>query len=117
MTTSGVPSLRELNFQPFTADLWKSRTASLAKIPSVDLKNVMFLFVFESDGGNNLYIDNIGLGTLSGSETLTKNNLKIYPNPANTVLNIELNSNMTGKSDIQILDMTGRVILKNDALG
>jgi PKD repeat protein len=59
--------------------------------------NFRFKFEFESDGGNNIYLDNINLGaTVSIAEEVSQiGAFNVYPNPLenNSVVNFDLMSN------------------------
>lgn len=46
--------------------------------------------------------------TLESTIELVENNFNIYPNPASSYINIK--SEMTGKGDVEIYDMTGRLV-------
>ena len=43
------------------------------------------------------------------AETAEENILKLYPNPAATLLNVEFNSTTAGSITMYLLDMTGRL--------
>lgn len=68
--------------------------------------------------GNNIYrikqVDKNGGITYSHSVTIyynpVKYNVSVYPNPAKDVINIKLNSSMTGRYIITIVDLAGRKI-------
>jgi len=73
-----------------------------------------FKFWFESDGGNNLYIDDINIiGTPVGIEELSAESidLQIFPNPItdNSILAFELNE----RSDVEmdVMDVMGRTVI------
>ena len=55
--------------------------------------------------GNNL--------TLSNNDNSISNNLKIYPNPTNNLININANV-VDDKSEITIIDIKGRIIYRED---
>jgi hypothetical protein len=44
------------------------------------------------------------------SSILNSNSISVYPNPANQVLNVKFNNIKAGMADIQIMDITGRMI-------
>ena len=61
--------------------------------------------------GNALYLDEIEVGSASkiaNVQTIDINGLKVYPNPANDVLNITLENKDEAKA--VLLDMQGKVI-------
>ncbi len=76
-----------------TNDLeWKS--VSVSTITSAFwVDNFRLKFEFENKGGNNLYIDNVNLvdPAMVGINLLDKNSLRVYPNPAQDILNIITN--------------------------
>lgn len=47
------------------------------------------------------------ISTSTGINELDKNNIKVYPNPANNVLNFELN---TVSANVQLFDVTGKIV-------
>lgn len=76
-----------------------------------------FKFEFESDGGNNFYLDNINLyqGTPSDDIVLGLNELEIsntllYPNPTDGELNIEFHLSHAEQTQLSIVDITGKLL-------
>ena len=74
-----------------------------------------FKFEFESDGGNNFYLDDINLyqGGPSDDPVLGLNDLEIsnsllYPNPTDGEINVEFNLSNGGSTELTILDITGK---------
>ncbi|MFK7783959.1 MAG: S8 family serine peptidase [Crocinitomicaceae bacterium] len=77
-----------------------------------------FKFEFESDGGNNLYLDDINLyqgapsddpilvGLDDSNPAIAKTLL--YPNPTDDEINVEFNLNNGGSTDLTISDITGK---------
>ncbi len=47
---------------------------------------------------------------ISVNEVFSNVTMQVYPNPAQELLNVQLNTKMNGKLDIMLLDMTGKVI-------
>jgi len=65
-------------------------------------------------GGSNLAVDNIAvINGMTGINAQTKNTLPItlYPNPAADAITVSFNLNTNGKASIEVLDITGRVVL------
>jgi len=97
------------NFTP-TSTQWKQETVSLASF--VGATNARIKFVFTSDGGNNVYIDDINIeGPLSVNQDLASElNLSVYPNPA--IGGSSVYFNLTNKSDVTvaIYDLLGKEI-------
>lgn len=80
--------------------------------------NFQFMFEFESDGGNNLYIDDINIYKGSPSDELIANlsdlesltDLNIFPNPSSDKLNIDLLSGLNGDAMIEMTDLQGKAV-------
>ncbi len=98
------------DFAPTATTDWREETAYLP-FSFLTKTNVQFKFVFYSNGGNNIYIDDINITSPSvGVEenTLASLNLSLQPNPAdeNTRLNFSLAQSSSVK--VSVLDITGR---------
>ena len=83
-----------------------------------------FKFEFESDGGNNLYLDNINMyqgapseDIISGIGELDLSNAQLYPNPTDGELNIEFSLNNAQVAQLSILDLTGKEIESHSVSG
>ena len=108
-TTQPTPYL------PTTSTVWKTANISLSAYTTYP--NVLIKIVNVTDGGNNLYIDNINLGTNITSVTEVENqisNLLIYPNPTNGKFFIEYTLLKESNTIIVITDVLGRTILTTD---
>ncbi len=106
LSTAGVSSA---SFVP-NASQWVTQSVNLNGYSSQT--NLYFMFRFTSDGGNNIYIDDINIsGTTIGVDELENNlNFNIYPNPANenTVIDFSLISKQT--VDLKVMDVVGREV-------
>lgn len=103
-TTSG-------SFTP-NASQWRLETVSLnSSLQSAT--NVRIKFEFESDGGNDVYIDDINIvsPTSVSSPDLNISQFTVFPNPAqeNTTAMFTLTESM--QTDIQVIDLTGREVM------
>lgn len=75
-------------------------------------------FSFESDGGNNLFLDNINLYEGSPSDDLvigldenaSIHNLNVFPVPADNELNVTFGLNASETTVLTIMDITGKHI-------
>ena len=92
-------------YTPAAAD-WRVETVNIANFASAN--NVLFKFKATSDYGNNVYVDNINIGTAS-IEALTETSFNVYPNPASDLVNISFEGQNTDYS-ISLMDIQGRVI-------
>lgn len=105
------------NWTP-TAEDWK--TVHMTNITSSYLtNNFRFKFTYESNGGNNVYVDDINLysgepsdeivlGTTDQTSSIRAMN--VYPNPVNNELNITFSAVKNEKYSLQIIDVVGKVI-------
>ena len=98
-------------YTPTASTVWKIANISLATYTAYP--NVQIKIVNVTDGGNNLYIDNINIGTniTSISEVENQiNDVAIYPNPNNGVFYLEYNLISSEDVTLEITDVLGRVI-------
>lgn len=70
-------------------------------------------FTFESDGGNNLYIDDIniykaGPDQLSVDNTQEISNFKVFPNPASKEINVVFDAQAGEETMVNITNMLGK---------
>lgn len=106
-TTQTTPYL------PNASTVWKIANISLATYTTYP--NVQIKIVNVTDGGNNLYVDNINLGALitSINETeTTVNDVLIYPNPTSGSFSIEYQLTKNEDVTIEITDVLGREVYK-----
>ena len=96
---------------PDSNTVWKSASINLTTYAS--FQNVLLKIVNVTDGGNNLYIDNINLGdiTLGINEAIvTESKFRIFPNPNSGQFTIEYLGENNENSKIYITDLSGRVV-------
>jgi PKD repeat protein len=70
-----------------------------------------FKFEFESDGGNNVYIDDINInGSSVGLDEMTglDMDLRVVPNPAKGEAQVLFNMNRTDPISVELVDVLGR---------
>lgn len=80
--------------------------------------NFQFMFEFTSDGGNNLFIDDINIYKGAPSDDLIaeldefdqSNPAVVYPNPATNSVNLELMLNSPKLLDLHLVDIFGRIV-------
>lgn len=83
-----------------------------------------FKFAFESDGGNNFYLDNINVyqGAPSdeivvGINELEVSNLGLFPNPTEGEINLSFDLMNSSAVQLSIVDLTGKELKSFDLLG
>ncbi|MBK8848519.1 MAG: T9SS type A sorting domain-containing protein [Bacteroidetes bacterium] len=94
-------------FIPVSWD-WRKEVVSINQYAGKS--QVMFKFEAYSAGGNNLYLDNINLGALSGIgiNELQNQECVLNPNPANGFVN--LNCITLSNRTIELFDLHGRMV-------
>lgn len=105
LSTGGVQSAA---FTP-TSSQWALQTVNLSGYTTQT--NLFFMFRFTSNGGNNIYVDDINiLGTVGIDELSSSINFNVYPNPAedNTVVSFDLIEK--GNVTVDVIDVVGRKI-------
>tara|TARA_R110000737_G_scaffold61221_1_gene88278 strand:+ start:18945 stop:21116 length:2172 start_codon:yes stop_codon:yes gene_type:complete len=98
---------------PAQSDWVQVHVTNIGSIYFVD--KLQMKFSFESDNGNNLYIDEINLyqggpGTANIQELDNLENLVLFPNPAEDELNIQFSVNDNSDVYLVVQDITGKSI-------
>jgi hypothetical protein len=94
-------------YVPAAAADWATNTVSLAAYNNTS--DVIVRFEGTSDYGNNMYLDNINIGSLASVNELNADNFSIFPNPATEKVNIAFEA-QNGTYEISLVDLTGRVL-------
>lgn len=109
--TLATASATSGSFTP-NASQWRLETVSLNSTLQ-NASNIRIKFEFESDGGNDIYIDDINIVSPASvsSPDLMVTQFTVFPNPAqeNTQAVFTLTESMS--TDIQVLDITGREVM------
>lgn len=107
----------ESSFFPFTpssSDEWTEMYITNINTPYF-VSDFRYKFVFEANGGNNIYLDNINifpesmLGEVDLELPLVMN---VYPNPSNNMVNIELYAISNQNYEIQLFDPLGKSVAR-----
>jgi hypothetical protein len=80
--------------------------------------NFKYKFQFESDGGNNFYLDDINIypGSpsddliLGGDERAGLGHLTLFPNPVEDELNVRFDLNNAQQVEFLVQDIAGKVV-------
>lgn len=99
---------------PDTNTAWKIANVNLETYAAGS--NVLIKIVNVTDGGNNLYIDNISLGsniTSIEENTIAGYPVLVYPNPANTSFTLQYLLSKSDNVSYEITDVTGRKIVSS----
>lgn len=101
------------SFTPSGTSQWKDNTFTFNSTLAAKT-NVLIKFHFKSNGGNNIYIDDINIeGTVGVEETKIVNNLNVFPNPMNesAVLSFGLSQEVKNLS-VTLRDVLGKEVTK-----
>ncbi|MEO8067071.1 MAG: choice-of-anchor J domain-containing protein [Flavobacteriales bacterium] len=64
-----------------TAAQWRTESVDLASV--IGRGDVLFMFVTESNFGNNMYLDDVNVGAIVGVDELASAGFAVFPNPSN----------------------------------
>ncbi len=95
---------------PDSNTVWKQAKINLN--PYITYNNVQIKIVNVTDGGNNLYIDSLHIGSLTSTGIKEENNsvIDIFPNPATNTISLFSKFDLTG-ARTSIIDLLGEVVL------
>ncbi|PKR82194.1 hypothetical protein CW751_02360 [Brumimicrobium salinarum] len=107
------------NWAPDSKDDWV--TVHMTNVTSSFwIDNFRFKFEFESDGGNNIYLDDINIfagpkenDPLNIDEESFVRSFNVYPNPASDVANVSFNINDSKLVQIDLVNIMGQKISTN----
>lgn len=96
------------------AEDWMPVTSYLAGYNNA---NVLVKFVATNKNGNNLYIDNINIGSNSIPDGLINNSpskvdVSVYPNPSNGLANVRVNSVISQNAKLTVTNAMGQLVLQ-----
>lgn len=109
-STLTTAPLHTAPFTPNGAGEWKQASVS---IPAAWLTaSFRFKFVFASDGGNNLYLDDINLGVGAGVNDLYESlsSVTVFPNPAADKVSLQITLAEPRELEISLLNTLGQII-------
>ena len=116
LTANGILSSADPTTDAFvpTSDQWNF--IEITNILETFLvENFRVKFYFESDGGNNLYLDNINLTSVTGIEDLETAGVQmnVFPNPTNGDIDLSLTILRSSMANIYVTDVSGRKVLQH----
>lgn len=100
-----------------TAAQWRQDTASLT--PYIGQPEVRLMFVFTSNWGNNVFVDDINiLNTTGVQEATSEFAMNVYPNPASDAITVDF-GNQSGNQETQlhVFDVLGNEVHTATASG
>lgn len=112
---SAMATSAALNSSYFPVDLSEWVTVNLT-LNGWNKPNVICKFVTTSDGGNNLYLDNINLAQSEGTGISKINNegmaVKVYPNPSSDFATVSITSNKVSTAKLTVVNTIGQVVFE-----
>lgn len=105
LTTGGATTNQ---FVPSTDSQWRTETVDLSGISNPE--NVIVKFVFVSNYGNVIWLDNVRVVDGTGVEEFD-GNVTIYPNPATNVLNINSSESI---DNVVIYNVAGQMVMSEN---
>lgn len=96
-------------FTPASSSQWRTESVDLNNFASAN--KIIIKFKATSDYGNNLFIDNINIGTV-GVEIVDnlENAVSVYPNPSNEMAFVRFTTNSTENIQITLVNTLGQVV-------
>lgn len=99
-------------FTPSSQSQWREEIIDLSGL--TNQTNIRFKFWFNSDGGNNIYIDDINIDKANDITETTEPNYQFnaYPNPTHETLKVQFYLEKEEKISLILYDITGREIVR-----
>jgi PKD repeat protein len=99
-------------FVPSSTNQFENFAASLSLAANKENVRIMFEFKAGAEGSNNLYIDDLRIGTSLGVNDVAESiSLNIYPNPTQGLTNLSFTLDKPSSLSIQVFDMLGKLAL------
>ena len=89
-------------------DLWEGASSTIA-LEDINNDNMLDVVIGNKSGGLTLFIGDSAFVAVNDEET-EMSSIKLYPNPANDELNVDLGDNLIYGSTIQVFDVVGKVM-------
>jgi hypothetical protein len=95
-------------FTPSAANQWRMEVVDLT--PYATATSLIIKWVATSAYGNNLFVDDINIGTTGIQENADVNSISVYPNPFDQNANINLDLVKTENVTVNVYNMTGELV-------
>ncbi len=90
-----------------TATQWRSEAVDLTSV--IGEPDVLFMFVTESNFGNNIYIDDVNIGSVVGLYEPAALDFNVFPNPAVGYVDISIGA-LVGPVAVELYDALGQLV-------
>ncbi|MBP7407559.1 MAG: hypothetical protein KA941_02255 [Flavobacteriales bacterium] len=91
-----------------SASQWRAEQVDLASV--IGQPDVLFMFQTESDFGNNVYVDDINIGSVVGIEEGAAAGFSLFPNPSNGAFAIRANASLSRTVQVRVLALDGSLV-------
>jgi PKD repeat protein len=99
-------------FVPNNPNQWQTYALGLSNISSQTNVRFRFEFVAGPNGSNNVYLDDLNIGTALGFDNVADYiGLSVYPNPSSGSTNVEFTTHKQANIKIQLLNVLGQPVL------
>jgi len=100
------------SFAPTNTNQWQDFAVSLSSVASQSNVRFRFEFIAGDVGSNNVYLDDINIGTALSIDDFEANaSVSLFPNPASTAVGLEFNVDYPSNVNVQVVDMLGKRVL------
>jgi hypothetical protein len=90
---------------------WTTFAVGLSGVASQNNVRFRFQFISGNEQSNNLYLDDINIGSSLGSEDIALTlGLSVYPNPSNGISKISFTTEAASTVSIHIYDVLGKEV-------
>lgn len=98
------------NYVPAAGD-WRTETVTFTAA-QMAAPNVRLKFVFESDGGNDIFIDDINIQGAVGvmEQDNAIGTFNVYPNPAQDNTVVEFSLDKRENVTVEVMDLSGKIV-------
>ncbi|MEQ8520885.1 MAG: M43 family zinc metalloprotease [Vicingaceae bacterium] len=112
ISLESVSGFRSQDFIPADQSEWKEVNLSLSSFVS-SKDNVRFKFEFISGLGNNIFLDDISVVSLTGiDESDLESLIDVYPNPVTELLTIQFPDQKIRLNQLAMMDLSGRIVMQ-----
>ncbi|MEO5569506.1 MAG: T9SS type A sorting domain-containing protein [Bacteroidia bacterium] len=106
--TTIIPAFSTVDFIPGPND-WRQEIITLA--PFTTNNNVLIKFIHTNDYENGMYVDDINIDNSTGvNEIINDEQFSVYPNPANSNVQIYFTETSKSKINLLLIDALGKII-------
>lgn len=109
-STLGTGAASTSAWTPTSANDWRNETVSLNAY--IGQSSVFVKFVSTNGYGNNLYLDNINLTSVTGidEQNSTVNGMLLFPNPANDLMNVNFTLSQNENVTVNVYNTVGELV-------